>query len=421
MTQIFISYARTNEDNAKKIIQALQQRGYDIWYDGFIHGGKHWTKELEQQLRGSSLVLLILTQQSIQSDWVRNEILVAQDEDIPIIPLRFDNFEPLPMWINSYQYIDFVNLDANAAMIRLVQAIGEYIPNSTVSKSKPLVGMPPPANHPANTAGWWRNMSPGERVAAIIGVLSIIATIIAAFIQIAPSFLPSQNGDNATPVVVAASNTPEPPTDVPVVLNTTSETADSNTPLQTEEVVGTEVARIPEETDSPPASPSATMTSSPTPTPTQTLTHTPSPTATPVLDPVLILFPAEESFTIYVAASAPVSLTGLELVVDIDGNRRSIMLTQDFDVLTLLGGTAQPGACFRYLAPNAAVPLPEECSNRQLLFDRRAARSDVFWYDPAGAELRTIQVFINGESLTFNRIPVTCSIERCEIYSLENS
>lgn len=158
------------------------------------------------------------------------------------------------------------------------------------------------------------------------------------------------------------------------------------------------------------------VTSSPTPTNTSIPTTSP----TPDLPPVLILFPETESFIIHVASPAAISLAGLELTVLIDNESRTVKPMDDFDVLILLDGMAQPGACFRYLAPDATVALPSECANRQLLFDRRLARSDVFWSDARTGEIQNVAVQVAGMPLLFNAIPVVCAAERCEIYQLEN-
>lgn len=84
---IFISYAHTDEDFARRFRDELQSKlgqSIYVWLDDDLLEGKNWRRELQRRLDAASLVVLILSPQAIQSSWVLYEwhssLLVHQSE-----------------------------------------------------------------------------------------------------------------------------------------------------------------------------------------------------------------------------------------------------------------------------------------------------------------------------------------------------
>jgi hypothetical protein len=87
--QIFISYARRDaEEVAIEIADRLGKIGFDIWLDTHLEPGTNiWSKEVQQAIQRSTLVLAILSPAVHDSEWVKIEWLYAKGKKKTIIPI----------------------------------------------------------------------------------------------------------------------------------------------------------------------------------------------------------------------------------------------------------------------------------------------------------------------------------------------
>lgn len=95
---VFISYARENSDFADLLSQQLEKNGIATWRDteGIV-GGQDWLKKIASAVESARAVLFILSDFSLNSEWVRNELEFADRKGVPIIPVEFASCE-LPGW-----------------------------------------------------------------------------------------------------------------------------------------------------------------------------------------------------------------------------------------------------------------------------------------------------------------------------------
>ncbi len=84
---VFISYDRENQTYTQKLADSLRQRGFDVWMDARLESGDRWLRTIEQTVRDSAAVVVVMTPESRDSEWVEREILLAQSESKPIFPL----------------------------------------------------------------------------------------------------------------------------------------------------------------------------------------------------------------------------------------------------------------------------------------------------------------------------------------------
>lgn len=96
---IFISYRRKDEIFVKTIYDELDKLGYMIFWDRQLGGGT-FPNELEEAIKSSSDFLLIITSNTFTSeeisedDWIRNEIRVALENNINIVPVFYEGAFP---------------------------------------------------------------------------------------------------------------------------------------------------------------------------------------------------------------------------------------------------------------------------------------------------------------------------------------
>ena len=98
MTQVFISYARPDEDIARELEQALSQAGFSIFRDKNpehgIAAGTDWLDELHRALSRAGCLVYLSSAASAASAWCRAELLNAYWAGKVIIPVKLDDTDP---------------------------------------------------------------------------------------------------------------------------------------------------------------------------------------------------------------------------------------------------------------------------------------------------------------------------------------
>ena len=79
MSDVFVSYARATEPQAKAIAEALRAQGYSVWRDDEIPAHKAYAEVIEERLRSSKAVLVIWSADAAKSQWVRAEADAARE------------------------------------------------------------------------------------------------------------------------------------------------------------------------------------------------------------------------------------------------------------------------------------------------------------------------------------------------------
>jgi tetratricopeptide (TPR) repeat protein len=93
MTDIFISYAREDAVRADRLAAALVAAGYSVWWDKNLTAGERYSEETEGYLHRARAVLVLWSDASIASGWVRDEAGVGRDAG-KLVPVTFDGVEP---------------------------------------------------------------------------------------------------------------------------------------------------------------------------------------------------------------------------------------------------------------------------------------------------------------------------------------
>ena len=89
---VFLSYARADQPFAQKLITALESEGFRVWWDGLISGGHEFSEKIEQALSDADTVVVLWSEQSKRSQWVRDEAGYARDHN-RLVPVSIDGSE----------------------------------------------------------------------------------------------------------------------------------------------------------------------------------------------------------------------------------------------------------------------------------------------------------------------------------------
>jgi len=140
MADIFVSYARADQQRVQPIVRALEELGYDVWWDRQIAAGEEFDATIDAQLQAASCVLVVWTTNSVTSRWVRGEARDAADRKI-LVPIRFDAAQ-LPIdarALNTEEFDDWGGDTGSAAFRALAASIETLVrkPDRKAAKPEP--------------------------------------------------------------------------------------------------------------------------------------------------------------------------------------------------------------------------------------------------------------------------------------------
>ena len=106
---VFISYSHENKDAARILAEMVGAKGYGVWWDHELVAGDSYTEVIEQKLDNAKAVIVIWSEQSRKSHWVRDEAAVGRDRN-RLLPVAIDS-NPPPLGFRQIQTIDLAGWD----------------------------------------------------------------------------------------------------------------------------------------------------------------------------------------------------------------------------------------------------------------------------------------------------------------------
>jgi tetratricopeptide (TPR) repeat protein len=103
MAGVFLSYDHEDAARAGPIASALEKAGHSVWWDRHIHGGAEYNSEIEGAVERADVVVVLWSQKSVHSAWVRDEAAEGRDRG-KLVPVTLDSTKP-PMGFRQYQTI----------------------------------------------------------------------------------------------------------------------------------------------------------------------------------------------------------------------------------------------------------------------------------------------------------------------------
>jgi hypothetical protein len=124
---IFISYSHKDSDAILSVISELNSLGYNIWYDEGIDPGNEWPDEIANALERCAYFIVFISNHSIASRNVLNEINFAIDEDKPFLAIHIEETKlpsGLKLRIGSTQAIMKYRIDSDIFYKKLNMVLG---------------------------------------------------------------------------------------------------------------------------------------------------------------------------------------------------------------------------------------------------------------------------------------------------------
>lgn len=127
--EVFLSHSSLDGSFADSIADTLRSHGIPIWYSSTnILGAQQWHDEIGEALERCDWFIVILSPNSVQSKWVKMELLFALNNnqyDNKIIPVLYQSCDVkrLSWTLNLVQMIDFSG-DLNTGFRELLRTWG---------------------------------------------------------------------------------------------------------------------------------------------------------------------------------------------------------------------------------------------------------------------------------------------------------
>ena len=127
MGKIFISYSYDDKPFVDWLVERLANENISVWYDkNEINVGDTLTKKIEEGIKSSSSIIIILSKSGLKSKWVNYElntalVYSAQKQGVRILPIIIDDIA-IPINLSSLKCADFTK-NKDLALEKLIQTI----------------------------------------------------------------------------------------------------------------------------------------------------------------------------------------------------------------------------------------------------------------------------------------------------------
>ncbi|MEQ9663304.1 MAG: TIR domain-containing protein [Parasphingopyxis sp.] len=183
---VFISHHSSEAETARHLKAILDQNGIDGWMaPDDIDPGMSFDDAIVAQIEQSDAVILLFCRRSDQSRHVKRELMLAEDSNRSIFPVRLEDVaaQGLAYWLKDYQWLDW-NDGQDGSVETLVGAIRRQIakrgnaPQTGKTENADETGGAP-AVRPPTPARLNSGLQPASRPVLIAVAAAVLAGIAA--------------------------------------------------------------------------------------------------------------------------------------------------------------------------------------------------------------------------------------------------
>jgi len=175
---IFVSYAREDEDRAGRLVRALEACGWRVFWDRTIPPGETWRSHIGVPLDQAAVVLVLWSRHSIDADFVHSEANRAKARGA-LVPILLDDVSP-PLGFEHIHAADLVrwivgpDTDLPPLLVRTLERRLAQPARATPQPMPQTAPAPQPA--PASRVA----VPPGRRFSLPMIAGAIVALLVAA-------------------------------------------------------------------------------------------------------------------------------------------------------------------------------------------------------------------------------------------------
>lgn len=134
MSHIFVSYSHDDGDFVEKLKEKLDEAGFATWMDEEkLRIGENWREQIDQAIRDSLALIVVMTPDAKDSEYVTYEWAFAWGIHIKVLPLKLKSTQLHPR-LESLQWLDFSSRGARP-WVKLINVLREAEQNELQSVS----------------------------------------------------------------------------------------------------------------------------------------------------------------------------------------------------------------------------------------------------------------------------------------------
>ncbi len=148
MSDIFISYSSDDRPWVEPFAKMLEAYGWSVWWDREIPTGGSFNQVIRQQLGAAKCVIIVWSQQSVESEWVQAEASEAKKQD-KYLPIKINDCD-IPLGFAQRTYQSLVDWDPgveHTGFSQLLKDIERLVKN-------------PPKRVDFGPMPWWKRVPP---------------------------------------------------------------------------------------------------------------------------------------------------------------------------------------------------------------------------------------------------------------------
>ena len=148
MRDVFISYARPSENDARKIVELLRDKGFSVWRDDELPAHRAYSEVIEERLNSAKAVVVLWSAESAKSHWVRAEadnareagtlVQASLDGTLPPMPFNQIQCADLKGWKGDPTSAGWAKLEGSVAALVSGTAEQAASPSPAASRPQPV-------------------------------------------------------------------------------------------------------------------------------------------------------------------------------------------------------------------------------------------------------------------------------------------
>jgi|GEM_PF-4914505 len=180
---VFISHSASDDALGRRVVAALEAAGIKCWYSSRsadLEPGVEWDSNIVGALDDSFAVVLLFTSASNGSKWVRRELHMAGERNLPIYPVRLEQIKPsggMEPHLISVQWVNAFSKPVEKHLAPLVKTLRALNKNDT-ARNKPKL-LPSWTAAASNSSPPSRQRKIGIVIIVGLGIAAIFSTVAA--------------------------------------------------------------------------------------------------------------------------------------------------------------------------------------------------------------------------------------------------
>jgi hypothetical protein len=215
--EVFVSYSNKDKPVADAVVTGLESEGIRCWFaPRDVTPGTSWGQAIVDAIEASSIMVIILSENSNNSRQVSREVERAVADDVIIIPFRIENITPtgaMAYFLSSEHWLDALTPPLEKHIKKLVSTVKLFLSGGDNSVVKEHLTAPTTRSSTQSRRLW-----PMPLAAILMGIIALVVIgvfLLPQLIGESPSADSESDADLALTINATPSDTPTvipPPT-----------------------------------------------------------------------------------------------------------------------------------------------------------------------------------------------------------------